>query len=160
MSESEGEEGEVVVQGTCHAEMKGADWYTTSLTFSSSSSNILSSTCTCENERKGAAVTYCKHKGALLFSILALTLYSSSPSTPKLFRQKNMDVFDGADPKLQQQVLYGMTWEANFQRMVSPVPKKRAFSSSYNKVITDLNPAKKKRKIADHPLYDKKVVEL
>ena len=53
-----------------------------------------------------------------------------------------------------------MTWEENLQRMVSPVPKKRTFSSSYNKVITDLNPAKKKRKIADHPLYDKKVVEL
>ena len=148
----------MVVQGTCHAEMKAADWYTASLTFSSSSSNILSSTCTCENERKGAAITYCKHKGALLFSILALTLYSS-PS-PKLFSRKNMDVFDGADPKLQQQVLYGTTWEENLQRMVSPVPKKRAFSSSYNKVITDLNPAKKKRKIADHSLYDKKVVEL
>jgi hypothetical protein len=145
-----------------HAEKHSAKLYTTTVTLSLASLNVLGSTSVCKNSMNKFGPLYCKHIAALLFALYVLTHHFSDMKFPKGFEHTNMKQFSGACKKLQLQVNFFLTWQQLISNLQTPPPKKRQFSSSYNKIYTEPEPPTKKRKVSEggDPLLAKKVDEL
>ena len=120
--------------------------------------NVLGSTCVCKNSMNKFGPLYCKHIAALLFALYVLTHHFSDTKFPKGFECTNMKQFNGACKKLRLQVNFFLTWQQLISNLQTPPPKKRQFSSSYNKIYTEPEPPTKKRKVSEggDPLLAKK----
>jgi hypothetical protein len=143
-------ETSVKVSGFVHSEKNAIRWYKVSTTLGLVGAQILSPECVCiASANMRDYKRPCKHISALLLALIADRDYRNDLEAPKIFARTNMKRFAGAPKKLQSQVDYGLTWPDIIAKIRGDVPKKREYSSNYNKLITTTQVAqpKKKRKI-------------
>jgi hypothetical protein len=128
-------EAGVKISGYVHSEKYAVKWYEVSF-LTTPGLGIIEPRCVClASSNMELANRPCKHISAVLFAVLALNYHSGDEVTPKLFRRPNMSRFAGAPEKLKSQVEYGLTWPEIISRITSDVPKKRAESTTYNKIV-------------------------
>jgi len=130
------------LSGVVHAEMKALIWYTVSASFNLINGVVSSFSgspkCTCvARDNFDFNKRCCKHAAALLYGALALLRFPSCQQFPKLFQRPGMKKFASSPAETQEQVRYNLSWPDLIHQLQSPPPKKRSWSSSYDKVVTE-----------------------
>ena len=162
------QDGEIVVSGLVHAEMKSSTWYLATARFSPSQppSNphdlltlpdpacyVPHFRCVCKARANEKLGMNCKHTAALMYGLLAWQQFSDCESPPKLFQRSGMDKFRDAPPFYQEMVGFQLTWRDIVQQLVRDPPAKRSWSSTRDKKLTKpeqlSNKKRKKKKQAE-----------